>query len=315
MQLTRGIGILLVTFGHSIPLDNAYPSVFNFIYSFHMPLFFFLSGFFAHKIVNFDSLSGWFKSIRKNTFKFIIPYFIISFTFALIKHFMPHMVKRPVVWHEIIYYIAFYPLKNPALFLWFLYLIIIMRIITPFIFKLNPLLFFIFLLIFQFFPVDWEIFGAGWLLNYLIYYFMGIQAVRLEDVFFKIMKKNWITPIFFIIFIASYVVFQHLRFPFLKFFTASFGTFFVISLCFSYKKILPKYILETLGSHSLQIYLLQFFFIFPIAYFMKKIQLSDEIVIITTFFAGLIFPLFITKYIFSKSKILSILYGGIDRFK
>jgi len=315
MQLARGIGILFVTFGHSIPLDVAYPSVFNFIYSFHMPLFFFLSGFFAHKIIKVNSLSEWFASMRKNTFKFIVPYFMISLSFALIKYFIPHMVKRPVVWHDIFYIIVIYPLRNPALFLWFLYLIIIMRMITPFISRINPWIFFIFLLLFQFFPVDWEVFGVSWLLNYLIYYFMGIQAAMFKGQFLNIMRKNWLTPILFILFITSFILLQHLKYPFFKFFAASFGTLFVISLCFSYTEILPKALLETLGSYSLQIYLLQFFFIFPLAYILKKIEISDEVTIIATFFAGLIFPLLITKYVFPKSKILSFFYGGIDRFQ
>ncbi|HOJ70313.1 MAG TPA: acyltransferase [Syntrophorhabdaceae bacterium] len=314
MQLARGIGILLVTFGHSIPLDDAYPSVFNFIYSFHMPLFFFLSGFFAHKIIKINSLSEWFESIRKNTFKFIVPYFIISLSFALIKYFIPHMVKRPILWHDIFYIITIYPLRNPALFLWFLYLIIIMRIITPLFSKINPLLFFIFLLIFQCFPVEWEVFGVSWLLNYLIYYFIGIQAARRKELFFDIMRKGWLTIIFLILFIASYTFLHYIKYPFLKFFTASSGTFFVISLCFSYKKILPKGILETLGSYSLQIYLLQYFFIFPLAHILKKIEINDEFIIMATFLAGLVFPFLITRYIFPKSKILSLSYGGIDRF-
>lgn len=314
MQLARGVGIILVTFGHSIPLDAAYPEIFSFIYSFHMPLFFFLSGFFAHKITTIDSIHGWISSIKKNTLKFIIPYFVISLSFAVIKYLIPHMVKRPVAWHEILFVITVYPLRNPALFLWFLYLIILMRIITPFISKINPWLFFFFLLFFQLFPIEWEVFAISWFLNYLIYYFLGIQASRFKILFLTIIKKRYLTPFFLLCFILSYIFLNYLKYPILKFSTATLGTFFVISLCFSYTKHLPIRLLETLGSYSLQIYLIQFFFIFPLAYLLKGINLNDEIIIISTFFAGLIFPLFITWYIFPKSKMLSLLYGGIDQF-
>lgn len=314
MQLARGLGILLVTFGHSIPLKDAYPSIYNFIYSFHMPLFFFLSGFFAHKIITVNSFREWLDSIKKNTFKFIVPYFIISLSFALIKYLVPHMVKRPVEWYEIPFIIIFYPLRNPALFLWFLYLIIIMRIITPFISKINSWLFFAFLLFFQFFPVDWELFATSWLLNYLIYYFMGLQASKLKDLYLKFIKKPFLTPIFFICFILSYIMFYYSNYLILRFFTASFGTFLVISLCFSYTKYLPKKILETLGSNSLQIYLLQFFFIFPLAYIFQIFDIASIPTIIATFIFGLICPLLVTIYVFPKSKILSFIYGGIYQF-
>ncbi|MEM5777156.1 MAG: acyltransferase [Candidatus Aenigmatarchaeota archaeon] len=314
MQLARGIGIILVTFGHSIPLDVAYPQIFNFIYSFHMPLFFFLSGFFAHKIITIDSFYGWISSIKRNTLKFIIPYFVISLSFAIIKYLIPHVVKRPVAWHEILFVITVFPLRNPALFLWFLYLIIIMRIITPFISKINPWFIFIFLLFFQFFPIEWEIFGISWLLNYLIYYFIGIHASRLKGIFLTIMKKPHFTPFFLLCFLFSYIFLNYSKYPILKFSTATFGTFFVVSLCFSYSKYLPIKTLERLGSYSLQIYLLQFFFIFPLAYLLKVININDETIIIATFFAGLILPILITTFIFPKSKILSLLYGGIDRF-
>lgn len=49
----RGIAILLVVLGHSV--QNAYGekcfnvSLFNIIYSFHMPLFMFISGFVTYK--------------------------------------------------------------------------------------------------------------------------------------------------------------------------------------------------------------------------------------------------------------------------
>lgn len=43
LDIARGIGILLVVLGHGGTRD-AYPMLFNLIYAFHMPLFFFLSG-------------------------------------------------------------------------------------------------------------------------------------------------------------------------------------------------------------------------------------------------------------------------------
>ena len=52
IDIAKGIGILLVVFGH---LTVGKQNVYSFIYSFHMPLFFLLSGLFSS---NKDSLKN-----------------------------------------------------------------------------------------------------------------------------------------------------------------------------------------------------------------------------------------------------------------
>jgi len=312
--MARGIGILLVTFGHSAPLKDAYPSIYYFIYSFHMPLFFFLSGFFATKLLNIITINDWIKSLSRSTLRLIIPYFTISLSFGLIKYYIPDLVKRPFIWQDFLYVITIYPLSNPALFLWFIYLIIIMRIVTPIIVKVNPWLLFLFLLIFQFFPVDYDLFAVSWFLNYFIYYFIGTQISQLKDNFLILMKKRRVMLLCLAIFLIAYNLSLHFKYPFLKFPTAVFGSLFVISLCFSLSKFLPKKTLEIFGASSLQIYLLQFFFIFPLAYIFQILDISSIPTIIATFSLGVICPLVISIYIFPKNKILSLLFGGIDRF-
>jgi fucose 4-O-acetylase-like acetyltransferase len=48
LDIMKGIGILLVVLGHSLPSSRIGNYVYNFIYSFHMPLFFIVSGY-CHK--------------------------------------------------------------------------------------------------------------------------------------------------------------------------------------------------------------------------------------------------------------------------
>jgi acyltransferase len=76
VDVARGIGILLVLYGHAIDHEiNRY-----FIYAFHMPLFFFLSGI-VFKPVHDKSL--W-SVIVKNIKQIIVPYFLFALvTFAL----------------------------------------------------------------------------------------------------------------------------------------------------------------------------------------------------------------------------------------
>ena len=59
----KGFAILLVVYGHNFPFCEKY------IYSFHMPLFIIISGFFYPKVSSFGNLKSRFKTL-------VIPYFI-----------------------------------------------------------------------------------------------------------------------------------------------------------------------------------------------------------------------------------------------
>ena len=77
LDIAKGIGILLVVLGHN---DFEVISVFvqRLIYSFHMPLFFFLSGYFLNAAIPF------FEFVKKRFNSLLKPYlftiFLIYFT-------------------------------------------------------------------------------------------------------------------------------------------------------------------------------------------------------------------------------------------
>jgi fucose 4-O-acetylase-like acetyltransferase len=71
----KGIAILLVIMGHLIQFnglgtDNA---VFEFIYSFHMPLFFIISGYIGFKTVNIHSVKSYGSFLKKKFISLVIP--------------------------------------------------------------------------------------------------------------------------------------------------------------------------------------------------------------------------------------------------
>ena len=70
IDVARGIGIILLILGHIVSGNT---HLFNWIYSFHMPLFFFLSGMVANekKLNNFPAY------VKKKAMARIFPYFII----------------------------------------------------------------------------------------------------------------------------------------------------------------------------------------------------------------------------------------------
>ena len=82
IDIARGIGILLVVLGHN---DFGYISPFGYklIYSFHMPLFFFLSGYFLNVSIPFvDFLKKGFNSLLKPYFFTIFLIYFVSVSFG-----------------------------------------------------------------------------------------------------------------------------------------------------------------------------------------------------------------------------------------
>lgn len=76
IDIIKGIGIILVVFGHVINSDvNIYGlNINNLLYVFHMPLFFLISGY----ITKYEKDSNFMEYLKKKTRGIIIPYFIFS---------------------------------------------------------------------------------------------------------------------------------------------------------------------------------------------------------------------------------------------
>lgn len=80
VDTARGIGILLVVYGHvldGLRKGSSYVPGFTYdvIYSFHLALFFFLSGFFIKKFLSIPFKEAILSKVRT----IIVPYFIFGF--------------------------------------------------------------------------------------------------------------------------------------------------------------------------------------------------------------------------------------------
>ncbi|PXY45696.1 acyltransferase family protein [Flavobacterium hydrophilum] len=113
----KGFTIFLVVLGHIIPVlidDKAAHSneLFLFIYSFHMPLFFFLSGYIAFKTIKIESLKNYFQFIKSKSVSLLIP----MLTWPLIKQYC--FTSKIDFSFETFYSIILEEITNPGL--WFL---------------------------------------------------------------------------------------------------------------------------------------------------------------------------------------------------
>lgn len=130
VDVIKGIAILLVVFGHVIEacqeavllngsLNLLMKSIYNIIYSFHMPLFFFVSGYLFSK----TTLSNTTKA-KVSIANFALLYLIYSFLFLTMRLVMSSNLYSEVsIWHFVTL-----PIK-PIGFLWYLWVLTIYYIL------------------------------------------------------------------------------------------------------------------------------------------------------------------------------------------
>ena len=93
IDIAKGIGILLVVLAHN-ELTSYAPFLHQFIYAFHMPLFFFLSGMFFKPEIDFVEL------LKKRFNSLLLPYFFTIFLIYFFEIFLGKM-GLPIAWSRI----------------------------------------------------------------------------------------------------------------------------------------------------------------------------------------------------------------------
>ena len=245
----------------------------------------------------------------------IVPYFAVSLAYSLLKYFVPQLAARPVVPGKLLLALLVYPAMNPALFMWFLYTIIILHVLAPFMARINRYAMFTVLLVLQVLNPDIRLFGGGLVLNYALYYYLGFTARTAEAEFLQVLEKKVLPLIALLVFLAGYLLRINTGVEILRLITALSGIAFVLSVSFCWFKYLPVKILETLGTYSFPLYLLQYFFIFPLYFLLESFSLRGDVIVPCTFIAGISGPLLLVFYLFPHSRILTLLFSGLERFK
>lgn len=129
-DLAKGIGIILVVLGHFFPegAPSWYAHMRQVIYSFHMPLFLFVSGF-VYMHTRRDIPYGAF--LLKKARRIAVPYFLVSFLFIAVK-LLPQAlsiyVKNPVTSDSFLK-VFYYP--EAAISFWYLWVLWWFYMIIP----------------------------------------------------------------------------------------------------------------------------------------------------------------------------------------
>ena len=125
VDAAKGLGIIIVVLGHAIadttPNVPIFGKIFQIIYSFHMPLFFFLSGFCGIKALQKRQLHEKEAYILERFKRLMIPYFFVGICYIPIKLFMADYVTKKIDIQHIV--MGFLCGDNPNSQLWTLYVL------------------------------------------------------------------------------------------------------------------------------------------------------------------------------------------------
>lgn len=257
IDVSKGIGIILVVFGHVLRgLDAAkinfphFKNIDKFIYTFHMPLFFCLSGYF------------FIKSLNKGSREFVIskfstllyPYLVWSFIQITIQFLLSNFINGKVELNDV--FTFFYPRGQ----FWFLFALIIFNLINYFFYlkyKLIGIFSLVCLSFFYFLLNDFEENLFNQIVFNLFFFNTGIlfSEYKFENNLFGDKKYLIFTlaVLMFISLITIYLKFE-LNYTFLRYLIAICGIITIIT--FAYLFFRNNTILVYFGKNSMIIYLM-----------------------------------------------------------
>lgn len=174
LDVAKAICIIFVVVGHYVP-DNApawWVMLRNVIYTFHMPLFMFASGF-IYIATKKDLPYGTF--LMKKVKRLMVPYWVTSFIVISIKILTQGSmsVDHPV---NVVSYLKMFYMPEAGAFLWFILALWWMFMVVPLLkTKRNRMLFFLFCLIVHYVPVKLPgLFCIEQCKNMFVFFMLGV---------------------------------------------------------------------------------------------------------------------------------------------
>jgi hypothetical protein len=293
----------LVVLGHSLPnrfeysLNDAggYQDIISGIYVFHMPLFFYISGFLLQKSKSND---GFKQFVKKKIRRLIFPYLIFSTLGYSLKIFLSAFAMRPLSPSILDYvYRLFFPWENPVIFYWFLPTLFLVFILFYFINKIStksitilPLMM-LFLFTFEYFPhqsIPSVFLNYTGVLHNMIFFFLG--GVIAVCNFKKLLEITLISCMF------SVLIFGNMKFQFIALCILSCHFLcYVIANNFKYSSWLAKK-----SDLTFFIYLTSFFIQVPLGFIIFSITKQPIYMMFFSCLFGFCVPMLVGQWILSK---------------
>ncbi|MBF1130151.1 MAG: acyltransferase family protein [Dialister invisus] len=259
IDIVKGIAIVLVVIGHSIPDAMAVGGIVNpyvrllhsIIYSFHMPLFFIISGYF----LNTDHVKGRTgQLIWKKFNRLMVPYFFVGLVYAPFKLLLSKFANDPLkvgdIWKILMG-------KNPDGELWFLYsLFIISLVIYILRLKVN-----ISMLMVSFFVAlisYWEPVLPAGILFFQFFVVLGMYVRQNHPKWIRNISGRIVICSLIAFIILNFFFYKGVHFP-IKLFSGVFGSILSIYVAQFLGEIRESrviYMIELAGKYCMEIYLL-----------------------------------------------------------
>ncbi len=289
VDIMQGIAMLWVIIGHHLLdfMPLIYKSVHYYIYSFHMPLFIFISSFlivYSYKEISYKDY------VYRKFRKFFIPYALVG---GLVIGLTAMRYGIDIVFKNILYLLVS-PKQSEATFLWYIYLLFFLYALYPFcvrgVQKFKIYFEFLLLLIgvyFYLYPIQISILCIDYFTKYFLFYVLGLVAAwhfSFLKMYLNVLKIIGLISFFLFVILTTYVFVQSRNSIYLMLcfsaIPAMYGLANILKFIPSIKKVLIN-----ISKNCFHIYLLHMFFIQGIAWvFMKVYACKIESVEIMFFY-------------------------------
>lgn len=279
VSILQGWSMLLVVIGH-IMLTNIFQNeatpvtafIEKNIYSFHMPLFMFISGFLFYH-TKLEKNKDYITTIKDKSKRLLIPFCFFTIACLLLKYAFNPLMKRPVeLSFNYIINSFLYPASNPLGELWFISTLFILFLFMP-VYKYalankirTGICWIICLSVFVFFPDNIDLLCISRVGYYAIYFFSGILFFKFA--YYKYLENKTV-------FFVSALLFFTLTILSVPKISLSFsGILFSICLCLQLAKYIPT-LFGSFRDYTFQIFLLGIFFQMAVRFAYLKVNIES----------------------------------------
>jgi fucose 4-O-acetylase-like acetyltransferase len=306
--IAKGIGIFFVVVGHFDPENSPiyWSGIKGIIYSFHMPLFFILSGYlYSHGKYSYSEL------IKAKVKRLLYPFASIAVTFLLIKYVVGQFfsLKYPVDIDNI-YALLTDPINSYMPLLWFMHALFLIFVLFPLarLFLNNISILLCLLVINTALGNDYLVLGKA--LAYMPFFVVGVIFKEHEKISRMTISNDWryvFVPL--VMFVIAYAIqlFVHFmpvyRYP-TQFFFGFVGSMVIINISHTISALSDtriKGMLLQIGYYSMSIYLFHTLFESAVRIgflqAFKNIQVPFELIAVIAITCGVVFPLVLEKEI------------------
>lgn len=324
LDVAKAICIILVVIGHYVP-DNSpewYVAIHDVIYTFHMPLFMFASGF-VYIATKKNEAYGTF--ILKKVKRLMIPYISTSVIVITIKLLTQGnmTVDNPVT---IMSYVKMLYSPEAGYFLWFIWALWWMFVVVPLMktAKSRLILFFLAVIV-HFVPLKLpEVFCIPQFKNMLVYFMLGVVCFENKALhsFIKNFHSGKVVASVLLFIVFEYITLTNTGMTSIKNITSIMLPYIGILFVLEISKLICKYksldkgsILILISSSSYIIYLFHTTFEGFAKAVCRKLPLDSNLTyifvpeVIAVVGCGVVIPIILYKYVFVRYAITRVLFG------